>query len=254
MKILIIEDEKWTAKDLRNTLLSIEPSAEIIGIFDSVAGTVTFLQTQPAIDLIFSDIQLTDGQSFEIFEQININCPIVFCTAYNEYALKAFDTMGIDYILKPFKRADIADALKKYHAFERQFKQIDLTALSQLLQPPATSPSAPPTSIIIHQGEKIVPIPIKEIAFFFVEDSYVFSYTFGKKKHLVNQTMSELEDKFTPNFFRANRQFLVHRTAIDHASQYFHRKLLVHLKVDFSEKILVNKQKSTAFLQWLATN
>ncbi|MEM1124785.1 MAG: LytTR family DNA-binding domain-containing protein, partial [Bacteroidota bacterium] len=149
---------------------------------------------------------------------------------------------------------DIADALKKYRAFEQQFKRFDVASLAQLLQPNTTPKPARPTSIIIHQGERIVPLPVIEIALFFVEDSYVFAYTFGKKKHLVNQTMSELEHTFTPNFFRANRQFLIQRTAVDHASQYFHRKLLIHLKVDFSEQILVNKQKATAFLQWLAIN
>jgi two-component system, LytTR family, response regulator LytT len=250
MKIVIIEDEKLTAKDLAKTLKIVEPDIDIVAMLHSVEEAVDYLKTQPTIDLIFSDIELGDGLSFEIFEKMNTQTPIIFCTAYNQYALEAFKTVGIDYILKPFNKLAIEKTLLKFHAFKENFaapKDDYADLLSALKQ--KIAPANP--SVLIHQGDKIIPLNGKAIALFFIEDDYTFAYTLEGKKHLLSQNMDSLENTFAPDFFRANRQFLVNRKVVKDASHYFNRKIVVNLNIPFPEQILVGKLKVTAFTSWL---
>ena len=252
MKILIIEDEKLTARDLENTIISIEPETQILAILQSVEDGIVFLENNKEIDLIFSDIQLGDGLSFEIFEKTNNHIPIIFCTAYNEYALEAFKTIGIDYLLKPFTKETVGRALEKYHQLQEKFTlpQSDFTTIVNLLKAQITPTKTP--SIIIQQGDKIIPLDGNSIAFFFVENDYVFAYTFDQKKQILSHKLDYLEKTFTPSFFRANRQFLINRKAVKDAAYYFNRKLVANLTVPFSEKIIIGKLKTTAFIEWLA--
>ncbi len=250
MKILIIEDEKYTAKDLANSLLNINPKIVILEIIESVSYGIEYLKNNEQVDLIFSDIQLVDGLSFEIFEATKNNIPIVFCTAYDEFALKAFEASGIEYILKPFKTEAIEQALKKYETLKQQFLQPNISELLNLVR---QGNNEKQQNLLVHRGSQIIPLNINEIALFIVENSLVFVYTFDDKKYLLNQTMNELEEKYTPDFFRVNRQFLVNRTAVKHATQAENRKLKIHLKVEFKEEILVPKPKIPQFINWLAT-
>ncbi|MFP5040839.1 LytR/AlgR family response regulator transcription factor [Parasediminibacterium sp. JCM 36343] len=252
MKIVIIEDEKLTARDLQNTIVSIEPAVQILAILPSVEDAIAYLERNKDIDLIFSDIQLGDGLSFEIFEKINNHIPIIFCTAYNEYALDAFKTLGIDYLLKPFTKETVGKALGKYHQLQEKLTllQTDFTSLLNLLKTQLAPTKTP--SVIIQQGDKIIPMDGSNIAFFFVEDDYVFAYTFEHKKQLLSHKLDYLEKTFAPYFFRANRQFLVNRKAVKDAAYFFNRKMVANLTVPFSEKIIVGKLKTTAFIDWLA--
>jgi len=252
MKIIIIEDEKLTAKDLSRTILSLEPDAEILAMLHSVEEAVEYLKEHKQIDLIFSDIQLGDGLSFEIFEKTQNQIPVVFCTAYNDYALEAFKTVGIDYLLKPFSSQSVGKALEKYiHLKEKLSPQQDFSAVMNALKQQLSPAKLP--SVILQQGDKIVPLEGDKIAFFFIEDDYVFAYTFEQKKHILSQKLDTLEKTFSPQFFRANRQFLINRKAVKDASHSFHRKVVVNLNLPFEEQIIVGKLKVTAFVDWLAS-
>jgi two-component system, LytTR family, response regulator LytT len=250
MKIAIIEDEKPTARDLAKTITGIEPDAEIVKLLHSVEEAIEYLSSN-SVDLIFSDIQLGDGLSFKIFEEVDNHAPIIFCTAFNEYALEAFKSAGIDYLLKPFSKATVAKALEKYQKLKSTFVKPshDFTHLLKEIERSITKKGS---SIVIRQGNKIIPLDSANVALFFVENENTYAYTFGQKKILVNEKMEQLETSFSPIFFRANRQFLINRKAVKDASNSFNRKIVVNLLVPFKESIEIGKLKTTEFMEWLA--
>jgi len=256
MKVIIIEDEKRTAKDLATTLESIDDQIEIVTILSSVEQAISYLQNNSDSDLIFSDIQLSDGLSFEIFNKIRLSVPVIFCTAYDKYALEAFNTNSIDYILKPFDRNSVAKSLEKYHTLKSNFSSfnISLNNLLRTVGAPSSTIQQTFTSIIINQGDKIIPIKTTAIALFVHEDDYVFALTFDLKKYLVSQSLDELESVCGDLFFRANRQYLINRKAIKDASRHFNRKIQVNLTFDYPDQILISRLKVTQFIEWLAQN
>ncbi|MCU0322955.1 MAG: LytTR family DNA-binding domain-containing protein [Chitinophagaceae bacterium] len=253
MKIAIIEDENITAKDLKKILLSIDSEIEVVVVLQSVEEAIEYLNNNADIDLIFSDIQLGDGLSFDIFEEIKNTTPIIFCTAYNEYALKAFSNFGIDYILKPFSTEAVTTSINKYLQFKGKFAKpkADYGNILNELREQLTPKS---NNIIVKKGDKIIPIEIGNIALFYFENGYSFAYTFEGKTHILSKNLDELEDTFSPTFFRANRQHLINRKAVKDAAQHYNRKLVVNLSVHFKEEIIVGKLKITAFTNWLATS
>jgi two-component system, LytTR family, response regulator LytT len=253
LRIAIIEDEKLTALDLADTLKKIDSDIEVVAILASVKQALSYFKSESNFDLVFSDIQLPDGLSFDIFKNVQITVPIIFCTAYDQYALEAFDANGIDYLLKPFNKASVSKALDKYHVLKLNFLAPD-NKFDNLLQKLGQQISRQNTSIIIQQGEKIIPIETQSIALFFLEDEYVFALTFELKKHIVPQNLEELEYFCGASFFRANRQYLVNRKAVKDASRYFNRKLLIHLNLNYFDQIIVGKLKTSLFLEWLTNN
>lgn len=251
MKIIIIEDEKLTANDLAKTIKAIEPDIEIVKFLYSVEEAIEYLKTTKEIDLIFSDIELGDGLSFEIFEKLNLKTPIIFCTAYDKYSLKAFNTVGIDYILKPFSKIAVEKALLKYQQLKDSFKQ-PTENYATLIETLKNQLITKNPSVLVTQGDKIIPIQSNHIALFFVEGEYCFAYTFEQKTYIVSQNLEILEKTFAPTFFRANRQFLINQKAVKDATHSFNRKLEIHLTIPFKEQIIVSKLKVAAFLEWLA--
>ncbi len=252
MKIVIIEDEKLTARDLARTIAGISPDADIEAMLHSVSDAVEYLNKHTGIDLIFSDIQLGDGLSFEIFEKTHNQIPVIFCTAYNENALEAFKTVGIDYLVKPFSKATVGKAPEKFRRMKETFAApaVDFSPLMELLKNQRSAVKIP--SIIIQQGGKIIPLDGATIAFFYIDNDSVFASTFDNKKHLLSKKLDILEEMFAPVFFRANRQFLINRKAVKDASHFFNRKVVVNLTVPCAEQITVGKVKVTAFIEWLA--
>ncbi len=248
MKILIIEDEKYTAKDLSHTIRVIDPDVEILPFVHSVEDGIDYLQQNPDLDLIFSDVELGDGLSFEIFDKVAINCPIVFCTAYQQYTLQALQNFGIDYILKPFQKTHIEKALLKYKNMRDRLlhHKNDYQELHKVFKPEDTKVK----TLLIHQADRIIPIPIEEIACIYTENNLVYAYTFAEKKLVVTEKLELLEQNL-PRFFRANRQYLVNRSAIKDVSQYFNRKVKINLKVHFGDEIIVSRLKVQDFLGWL---
>ena len=250
MKIVIIEDEQLTANDLAATIRSVEPETEITAILGSVKEALNYFGKDVKVDLIFSDIQLGDGLSFEIFTKLKITTPVIFCTAFDEYAINAFKTNGIDYILKPFTTKIVEAALQKYHQLQQTFSQnaVQYEAVLKALMINSTPAT---TNILIHYKDKILPIKTDEIALFYVENEITHLLTFDKREYTVNKNLEDLEYTIGKGFFRVNRQFLLNRNAVLDASRYFSRKLSVNILVPFKETITVSKERTPQFLAWL---
>ncbi|HCT84623.1 MAG: DNA-binding response regulator [Bacteroidetes bacterium GWE2_41_25] len=251
MKIVIIEDEELTANDLAVTILKVDKTVQITAILNSVKESISYFKENRDPDLIFCDIQLGDGLSFEIFQKCSITVPVIFCTAFDEYALKAFKTNGIDYILKPFSKQTIQDALQRYKTLKNNFLKTD-TSFSKILELFENRTNIKKNTILVYHRENIIPVKAEDIAIFYIENEVTHLITFTRKHHTINKTIEELEPIAGDNFFRANRQFLINRNAIKDASQYFARKLNVSLTIPFSEKITISKEKVTLFLDWLS--
>jgi two-component system, LytTR family, response regulator LytT len=250
MKIVIIEDEKITADELANTITALEPDITIEAILDSVQNAVAYFDENEEPDLIFSDVQLGDGLSFEIFNTCKISAPVIFCTAYDEYALNAFKTNSIDYILKPSTSKIIANALAKYRNFRKTFfdSEQQYKAILEIL---AYREAAQNTSILVLYKDKIVPVWIEDIALFYIENEVTHLVTFNSKAYTINKNLEELERISGRSFFRVNRQCLINRKSIVEASHYFSQKLSITIAVPFKEKIMVSKEKAPLFLKWL---
>jgi len=251
MNILIIEDEPKTAKDLKNTLIEINPSYNIMDMLDSVESAVNYLSEESKPDLIFMDIQLADGLSFEIFEQIKITSPVIFLTAYDEYALKAFKVNSIDYILKPFSKKNIIEALNKLNSIADHFirnksKDLRIEKIIKQFERPKK------LGFLIFSSGKYIPVQISEIAFFFIENGITFINTFSGKKHSFAYTLDDIEGMVDESiFYRANRQYLISFDAIKEIQHFVNRKLAVKLKLPVGESIIISKAKASHFLNWM---
>ncbi len=253
LKVVIVEDEEFTAKDLADTIKKIDSDIEIVTTLYSIEEAVDFFKSNKDFDLIFSDIQLPDGLSFDIYKAVEISVPVIFCTAFDQYALNAFNANGIDYLLKPFNKASVSKALDKYMTLTTKNTTSD-SNLNNIIQKLEQQLNRKSNSIIVHKGDKILPIELNKIALFYIEDEYVFALTFDSNKYILSQKLEELEHICGNEFFRANRQHLVNRKAIIDASKYFNRKILINIKADYPDQILVGKLKVTAFMQWLTNN
>ncbi|MEL6250997.1 MAG: LytTR family DNA-binding domain-containing protein [Bacteroidota bacterium] len=247
MNILIVEDESHTASLLQEI---IEQDADFIVIekLESVVETVQYLSKyQKNLDLLFFDIQLADGKSFEIFKHIDVMVPIVFCTAFDEYSLQAIKNNGIDYVLKPFKEKEIHEALKKYKNLRNNFQV--KTPSPIVFQPEKVSYQQ---SFLTQYREKSIIKRVEEVALFSVENESVYLYSFAGEKYLLLKKLEYLESVCDPQqFFRINRQMLVNRSAILSFEAYFNRKIILQLKVSTEEKAIVSRLKVSPFKHWL---
>lgn len=251
LKVGLIEDEKLTAKDLESSVKEIRPEYNLIKTLPSVKSAIAFLKTKPLVDLILSDIQLTDGLSFEVFKKVQVEAPVIFCTAYDEYALNAFKVNGIAYILKPFTTEAIELSIEKFETLT-QIKDNKLTALLKFME--QSIQTKPNPSMLVHQGEKIIPVNLDDVAIVSLKNGVVRLHTFDKMIYVVSESLEELEKLNIPDFFRANRQYLIHHKAIKNATRYFNRRLSLHLHFSFEEKIIISREKAPSFLEWLANH
>jgi two-component system, LytTR family, response regulator LytT len=250
MKIIIIEDEDLTAEDLALTLKRIEPSSQLCARLSSVKEAIAFLKHEPDVDLIFSDIQLGDGESFDIFRQVSPKAPIVFCTAYDQYMLEAFKTFGLDYILKPFSDESIFNTIAKYKLLQQTFNK-GTTDLVEAVTQATQAAESNKKSLIVINGDKITPIQLQDIALCYIEYENVFVKTATGKEYLVNKTLEEMEQVLGADFFRVNRQHIVKRATVAYANTSLSRKLILSLRVEHPIKISVSKEKYQSFIQWL---
>ncbi|MFT3827803.1 MAG: LytTR family DNA-binding domain-containing protein [Chitinophagaceae bacterium] len=251
MNIVIIEDELKTAKSLETIILSLKPEAKIIGQYQSIESSVEALSDDIRPDLIFMDVQLADGLCFEIFKAVKITSPVVFCTAFDEYSLEAFKNNGVDYVLKPFSKDDIKEALRKVDELKNFFQQKTSPDIEDLLS--RLSPSGGgKTSFLVFRNQKYTTVHTDNIAYFYIHFDTTYIVTFDKQKYDVNQSLDQVTSAVSPKqFFRVNRQYLVNFKAIKEVEHYFLRKLLVTLVIETPEKLLINKEKSRAFLTWM---
>jgi DNA-binding LytR/AlgR family response regulator len=215
-----------------------------------VEDSVEALSTGAMPDLVFMDVQLADGLSFEIFKAVDITCPVVFCTAFDEYALKAFKNNGIDYVLKPFSKEDIERAFSKVDELQNFFQQNKTPDLSELITK-LTAPKGK-TSFLVFLNQKYKTIHVEDIAFFYVKHDATWIMCFDKQSYPLSQSLDQITQSVSPEqFFRLNRQYLINFKAVKEVEPYFMRKLYVKLTIETPEKLLVNKEKSTGFLAWL---
>ncbi|GAB3548739.1 LytR/AlgR family response regulator transcription factor [Spirosoma fluminis] len=273
MTILIIEDEELTARKLQRLLIDVEPTANVVGMTVSVDESVDWLRSNPQPDLIFMDIELADGQSFEIFNQVPVKSPVIFTTAYDEYAIRAFKVNSIDYLLKPVKEDDLRQALAKLNALKQvlvdqaglavtsTFESSLANLLGQLrtVQPApdsfgeATRPAATfRDRFMIKQGQRLFSISIEEVAYIFSRNKMAFLKTRDGHEWLIDYTLDELVHMLDPRrFFRLNRQIIAELRAIDKAHLYFNSKLKVNLCPAFEEEVIISREKAGEFKLWL---
>lgn len=248
MRILIIEDEKPAAKLLFKQVEVHFENAEIFGNIDSIATAIEWFQRNTTPDLIFCDIQLADGISFEIFEKVKLSTPIIFTTAFDQYAIKAFQVNAIDYLLKPIDPEDLARAVDKFK--DNQIRStIELDLLKNLLAPQKTSYKS---RFLVRYGEKIQSIPVQDISFFYSEERVTFLQTHVGKKFILEGTLEQTEVLVDPsNFFRLNRKYLSSMNAIDGIFAYSNSRLKVTLNNCKDQDILISREKVGDFKSWL---
>ena len=246
MKALIIEDEVLAAKALQKLLVEVSPETEVTAVLETVEESLEWFENNEMPDLLFMDIHLADGSAFSIFEKVDITCPVIFTTAYDEFALKAFEVNSIDYLLKPINKKDLKRALGKYKMLlaNRDHLQKFLTQVD-------TERKKYKRCFLMPERDKLVPLPVEHIAYVYIDTKTVQIVTFEHKNYYVNLTLDELMEQFDPElFFRANRQFIVSRSAIKDISIWFGNKLSINLNVEVPEKIIVSKAKVSEFKSW----
>jgi two-component system, LytTR family, response regulator LytT len=258
MNILIVEDEELAVKKMKKTLMQVEPTANVVGITESIQSTVEWLENNNKPDLILMDIELSDGQSFEIFNRVKVNSAVIFTTSYDEYALKAFKVNSIDYLLKPIQSEDLEAAIGKYKSMKSLYKdqgaaspdfnlESIITELKQKLQPKEFR-----KRFLVKHAQKLVSIEIDEIAYFFSDGRLNFFKTYDNRKFVVDYTMDDLEEMLDPDrYFRASRSFYVSVDSIDQIHDYFGNRLLLLLKPAVEKEALVSREKVTEFKKWM---
>lgn len=242
MTAIIIEDEPLAIAELERMLNEIAPEIQIVARLASVRTSVTWLK-ENAVDLIFSDIHLGDGQSFDIFRQVSVKAPVIFITAYDEYALQAFKNQGIDYILKPFDEEEIRKALEKVnHWFTEQPGQA------------ASKPVAWQERFLVQIGMRIKSVPVAEVAYFMADGKYLMLYTFDGTAYIVNQTIAGVEGRLDPRtFFRINRKFIVNYEAIKDMIRYSNSRIRIVLSPEppSDVEVIVSTERLRQFKEWL---
>ncbi|SHL62200.1 two component transcriptional regulator, LytTR family [Chitinophaga jiangningensis] len=250
MRIVIIEDEIKAAKSLAGLIAKIRPEATVETMLHSIESAVAYLNTNPPPDLLFMDVQLSDGLCFEIFRQVKITSPVIFCTAYGEYSMDAIKSNGVDYILKPFSASELEAAFTKmdnFRNFFQQREQSDWLELIRRLDKPESK-----TSFLIFHNNRYMTVRTEQIAFIYIKYDAPYIVTFQQQKYIISQTLEQLQAQLSPRqFYRLNRQYLINFDAIKEVEHYSGRKLAIHLAVPAEEQLTVGKDKMTQFLQWM---
>jgi DNA-binding LytR/AlgR family response regulator len=250
MKVLIIEDEPLSAEHLENLINKCDPSIRIIGKIDSVKNALSLLKRVPEIDLLFLDIHLSDGLSFDIFEEIDLDTQIIFTTAFNEYAVKAFKLNSIDYLLKPIDKAELQKALVKYN---KTTKSNSLVKFNKDLEVILNSLNKPYKSrFMVKMGETLNTIKIEDVAFFNVEDGTVMLNTKSGKRYTLDYTLDDLELTIDmKHFFRINRKVLLNIDAIKKVSSYFNSRYKLTVDGLNDDTNVVSRERVNEFKAWL---
>ncbi|OJV12623.1 MAG: DNA-binding response regulator [Dyadobacter sp. 50-39] len=253
IRIVVVEDEAATARSLIHILNEEDQHITLVKTLGSVSGAVTWFNDHPDLyDLIFMDIRLADGLSFDIFKQTAIFRPVVFVTAFNDYAIKAFKNNGIDYILKPFDPEEIKSALDKYKSWTGATEKPDAPALAELLTQLGNLTRPYKKSFLVHYRDKLIPLETSKIAWFYTTNEVVYLRTIDDRQYVIESTMDQLEQQLDPTLFlRASRQFILHRNAVIEAEFYFSGRLLVKVIPQPQEQIIISKAKSAEFKKWM---
>lgn len=247
-RVVIIEDETAAAQNLSAVLRKVLPDVEIVATIDTVVESVEFFRSEPALDLVFMDIHLADGASFRIFDSVDIATPIIFTTAYDQYALEAFKVNSVDYLLKPINESDLRRAIDKW----QRLTSSDRKEYSSRVAAAVQQQNNEKQIFLVHFRDKIIPLQSGDIAFFHTFEERVTAYCFDGNKYVVEQTLEALQKRLSPQqFFRANRQFIISRRAVKDISIWFGSRLSANLVIDSPEKVVIPKARVHEFKEWL---
>ena len=252
MEVLIIEDEQLGVEKLSRLLTSIDPSIEIVGNTRSIKSSVEWLLQHKHPDIILMDIELTDGQSFGIFDHVTIKSMVIFTTSYDEYALQAFKVNSVDYLLKPIKREELKNALDKYHQWQQKFSSVSLNIEHLIMELKQQQSKTWRSRFLVKHGQKLVSVETGDIAYFYAEGRLSYFITWDKQKYVLDYTIEELEQMLNPGqFYRANRAFIIQVKAVSQIHNYFNGKLKLELQPDTEKEVLISREKATEFKEWM---
>ena len=251
MKTLIIEDEHPAAKRLEKLLAEHCRECEIIGFLDSVETATSWLTSHSSPDLIFMDIQLADGLSFDIFSKTDVTAPVIFTTAFDQYTLRAFKVNSVDYLLKPIDPEELKQAIEKYRNFYRQPETYNKTGIEKMLES-VIQQQAYKERFLIKSGQHLNYVPVKDIAYFFSEDGIAFAQCLNGKKHIIEYTLDQIESMLNPSdFFRINRQVILRPETIQKIATWFNSRLKVETEPSNNLNFIVSRDRVSDFKKWL---
>ena len=253
MKILIIEDEDFAVKTIEKILLAYDPNIEVLDVIDSVEDAVEWFSSNPNPDLVLLDIHLADGLSFEIFDRVVVSSPIIFTTAYDQYAIEAFKTKSVDYLLKPVKYEEFERAMNKFQEIfvdsRSSFSSTHLIEAAEIIR---AQKKIFKSRFLVKAGNLIKSVSIEDVGYFLFEDRLTLLVTHANRKYPVKHTLDELETLLDPiRFFRANRQFIVAIDSIDKIHPYFKGRLKLELTPLQEHDLVISSEKTRGFKDWL---
>lgn len=245
MNVLIIEDETAAAQNLQAILREIDPSIQVLEVLESIEESADWLRSNPQPDLLFMDIHLADGESFRILDRVDITAPVIFTTAYDQYALEAFRLCSIDYLLKPIAVDDVKRALEKLQRLTGNERTSYTPRIKQAVKEYEET-------FLIHQRDKIIPLHRDQIAFCYTANERVMAYDFQGESYPIDRTLETLQAQLpASDFFRANRQFIIARRAVQEITVWFGSRLSLALTVETPERIIISKARVPEFKAWL---
>ncbi len=249
MRYLIIEDEPLAQEELVRMLKALDPNFMLLASIDSVKQSIEWFNTNEQPDIVFMDIHLSDNICFEIFNKVEITAPVIFTTAYDQYAIEAFKTNGIAYLLKPIEEEELIAALKKFRTLTNT--NIELSSIHSHIQQLSTLNSYK-ERVLAKVGDNYQHVAMQDVAYFYSEDHYTFVATKDKQRYIINYTLDTLVEQINPQqFFRISRQFIVNINAINNISKHFNGRLKITVTPSFSEDIYVSRNRVQTFLAWL---
>jgi len=252
MKVLIIEDETLAAEKLEKTLSEVDKTIEVLQVLTSVDDSIDWLKNNEHPDLIFSDIHLADGICFNIYSEINPRCPIVFTTAYEKYAIQAFEVNSIDYLLKPVQRIRLEGSIKKYKLLKRTEQDNKSELFNEFKSLLTDTNKEYKSRFLCKLGNKIKSIPTENIKYFYSQDKITFIMDKNAQRLPINNTLDEIDNLVDPSiFFRVNRKFIIQFNAIEEIHPYFKGRLKLKLNPNIDEDLVVSTDKSPLFKAWL---
>lgn len=254
MDILIIEDEPNAARQLKEMIAAYRPLASFGPVIDSLKAAVSYLSSGSPVDLIFLDIHLSDGHALALFDQVDVPCPVIFVTAYDQYAIQAFEVNSLDYLLKPTSEERLSKAIDKFEEYanvrqHRRLDEVDLARLQKLLSGGQNYRK----SFLIPYKDKLLPVSVEDFAWFEIQNSIVRGTRFdGVVYTLEERSLDELIKGMDPkHFYRANRQFIINKAALKEVVQYFNGKLLVKMTPAPADKVIISREKVSQFKSWI---
>lgn len=250
MKVLIIEDEKPAAQRITKLVQALDPAIEIIDVIDSVDDAITWFSNFPTPDVVFMDIQLADGLSFDIFSGTKVDCPVIFTTAYDEYALEAFKVNSIDYLLKPIDPKDLDRAWQKFKALNGEINN-DILGLLESFKS-QSSQKEYKERFLVKKGDGFKYLTTNEAAYFYADEGLTFMKSADGDRHMIDDKLDKLESTLDPkHFFRINRKLIINEGAIKEIANYFNSRLKLTLSPKFKEEVIVARDRVSGFKSWL---